>query len=649
MVALIRHIGWIVLLLAPVAAWGQAGPDTVSTATTDTTIVELPGVTVEAEHARIRSETQGMRVTSLDASAIEETDAQSVAELLEARSELFVRRYGAGGLATASLRGTNSNQTLVLLDGHRVADPQSGQVDLSLLPTVLLEGVDVLHGAHSARHGSDGIGGVVHLHTLQPGDDWHGRVTGHRGAYDDENVGGVVSGSQGPITGLVAAEASQAERDFPYVDESRFPPETRRRDGADRTHTTAFARLGYEREAHNVHVTGWMNDVERGIPGASNASASGARQWDSHRRLMARYETQWATGELQLNGRVQHTDFQYENPRTDTQTDTETTSYALHATAHQDVGPDWSLTGGAEAGFDRADLRGEVHRTHLGAFLQGTGTLGRFTLYPALRVDAYRPKDGASIAALSPQLGVNVQPLAWEGWRLKGHIGRAFRAPTFGEQFTEPGGNPDLDAERGWTGEIGTVLRATQVNYFAQVELTAFQTRIRDQIVWNPSFAGPGVQMWRPSNVGRVITQGIEATLEGSWQPATASRLDGGVTFTHTRAENCSNPSARSYRHQLRYTPVQQLKLFAGFEWRDLRLDVNGRLVSERFVTTDESQALPPYQVVDAQLRYRAELGPVRATLGLSVDNIFDTSYEIIRLYPMPPRHARLRLTLDTQ
>jgi hypothetical protein len=51
---------------------------------------------------------------------------------------------------------------------------------------------------------------------------------------------------------------------------------------------------------------------------------------------------------------------------------------------------------------------------------------------------------------------------------------------------------------------------------------------------------------------------------------------------------------------------------------------------------------------VDARLHYDRAFGPVRLGLGLTVDNVLDARYSIIRFYPMPPRHARLRITLQT-
>ena len=78
-------------------------------------------------------------------------------------------------------------------------------------------------------------------------------------------------------------------------------------------------------------------------------------------------------------------------------------------------------------------------------------------------------------------------------------------------------------------------------------------------------------------------------------------------------------------------------------------LDVTGRLVSERFVTSDETQALAPYQVLDVRLAATHALGPVAVTLDLTVENALDADYQVIRFYPMPPRHARLRLRFDMQ
>lgn len=644
MAAWIRYIA-IVVALAPGWAAAQA-PDT--TAARLDSVVALPNVTVEAMRDRLRTEAAPLRVTSLSASDIAATGAATAADLLQARTGLFIKQYGEGGLALPSLRGTSGSQTLVLIDGQRVADPQSGQVDLSLLPTVLLDGVDVTHGATSARYGSGSIGGVVRLRTLAPTHELRVKTSGAAGAFGRRTMGGVVSGGQGMVSGLAAVEVGRSERDFPYVNETLRPPRTVRRDDADRTLTTLFGKLDVDPPGHRLSVTGWYNDVERGLPGASNAPSSGARQWDTHGRLLTQYQAPTPLGALDVRGRLQHTRLRYANPSTDTRRTTRTQAYDLTAELRQPLSAQWMLAGGITTGLDRADARGGVRRTRMSPFVHAAGSVGPVTLYPALRVDSYLSQQAPDVVALSPQLGLNWTLASEPGIHLKGSVGRAFRAPTFGERFFDPGGTPSLRAEHGWSADAGVVVQQRSARTSWQAEATAFATRIRDQIVWFPSVVGPGVRVWRPSNVAQVLSRGVEASLRGAFRPAPNWQLDGGLYFTHTAAENRANPATRAFGHQLRYVPREQLKWHAGAAWRGLRLDVSGRFVSRRFITADETQALPPYQVVDARLHYDRAFGPVRLGLGLTVDNVLDARYSIIRFYPMPPRHARLRITLQT-
>jgi len=84
-----------------------------------------------------------------------------------------------------------------------------------------------------------------------------------------------------------------------------------------------------------------------------------------------------------------------------------------------------------------------------------------------------------------------------------------------------------------------------------------------------------------------------------------------------------------------------------GLRWRWFRLNLSTQLVGSRYVTTDESQSLSPYQVVDTQLQAQYGIGPTTLTAQLGLQNLLDTDYSVVRLYPMPPRHIRARLKLS--
>jgi outer membrane cobalamin receptor len=71
---------------------------------------------------------------------------------------------GNGGVSTVNLRGLGSNRTLVLVDGHRqVPTTSGGTVDINLIPTAMIDRIEVVTGGASAVYGSDAIAGVVNF------------------------------------------------------------------------------------------------------------------------------------------------------------------------------------------------------------------------------------------------------------------------------------------------------------------------------------------------------------------------------------------------------------------------------------------------------------------------------------------------------
>lgn len=591
-------------------------------------------MTVEA--ARIGTVWLPGRLTVLGTEVLETTGATSLATLLETRSGASVRSYGDGALATVSLRGTSSHQTLLLLDGLRLSDPQSGQVDLSLLPTLLLASVEVLHGAASSRYGTDGIGGVIRLRTRTAAPGLQVRAAGGGGAWGSRSTGAVVSGMNGRTGLLFAAETSRANGNFPYRNSTLFPPQPVRREGADYARHTLFGRAQWQTAPTTISVAGWYGQADRGLPGPGNALSVGARQEDAHLRLWAQAETRLAGGTLHVGNLFQATHLHFANPSVGMADTAQTRTVALEAAWQRPVTSRLLLGTGLAAGQDVAVLAETVRQSRLGLFGHAVIEAGRMLLYPTLRVDAYA-SEGTARTALSPGMGVNLQPWPQAALHLKANVGRAFRMPTFNERFWVPGGNPDLEPERGWSADAGIALQQPRL----QVEANLFTTRLRDQIVWHPSLARPGVQVWTPANVARVWTRGLELSLHGigRW-------LQGGLDYSYTRAEDRSTPGIPAFGHQLRYVPRSHLKAYASLGQAPVWLDLHARLVGPRPLTSDGSQTLDPYQVLDAQLRLSRPWGRLHSTLQIGLDNALDEAYSIIRFYPMPPRHLWLRLTL---
>jgi len=627
---MIRAFLLLLLVLLPLPVAGQAPLDTT---------VALPVVTVTATREAIRVAASPVRVTVLDAEDAGET--QTVADLLSARAGVFIRRYGDGGLASLSLRGAGASQTLVLLDGHRIADPQLGQLDLSLLPTLLLESVEVMAGAGSSLYGTDALGGVVNLRTLAPGGPGTVKVQGGYGAYGTRTGSVLAAGSRGLLSGLALVEYDAAEADYPYLNRGRFPPEEVRREGADRVRRSLYSSLAYTTARRRLRLAAWFADAERGLPTIGASQPRRERQWDRSLRLWANAEQTFSWGTLRLGGLVQDGTLRYVNPQLGLDAEGRTRITSLDAEASAVLGQRWLLAAGFSGGYGRArhpSLGDDATEVHAGAFVHATGSFGPLLVYPALRTDVYQRPDASTLAALNPRLGLNMRLLGSPALHLKAGAGRAFRVPTFNDRFWQPGGKPDLKPEHGTTYDAGLLVE----HRLGLAEVTVFLTQIRDQIVWLPTRAG----YYAPDNVQRVRSQGIEASYRWRWPLARRLWFGGGLFYTLTDARDRSNPEARSFDQPVRLVPRHQLKSDFSLHVGPVQLGVSGRYTGRRYVTTDGTQFLDPFFLLGGDLRLHRQTRLFGATLAVVVENVLDRRYEVVPANPMPPRHARLQLTL---
>ena len=90
----------------------------------------------------------------------------SLVELLQRQRGVEISTVGgAGSPASIFLRGANSNQTLVLIDGVRTQSALSGSSTLQAIPLGIIDHIEIVFGPQSSLYGSDAIGGVIQIFT----------------------------------------------------------------------------------------------------------------------------------------------------------------------------------------------------------------------------------------------------------------------------------------------------------------------------------------------------------------------------------------------------------------------------------------------------------------------------------------------------
>lgn len=520
-----------------------------------------------------------------------------VIDFLQLDPSLDVRRRAPGGVQTdLSIRGATFGQTLVLLNGRRMNDPQSGHHSLDIpAPLDAVQAVEVLRGSGSALYGSDALGGVVNILTAPP-EGWQARLRLAAGSFGTQQQMASLSGKLG-----AAAQSLSISRDF-----SRgFIPNRDFRNLAASSHTLIESRLG------RTGVDLGYADKPFGAQDFYGPYPSWERTKTWFAGLHQNFPEKW---EAALSYR-RHSDLFYlfrDNPQ---RYQNHHVADGFHASLRRR--DRWqsgiALFTGAEAFTDR------IESSNLGAHSRARGavyaaldvrTLRRFSLSLGLRNESYR----GAFDQVSPTLSGGW----WANARLKlrASVSRAYRLPTFTDlYYRDPAnrGNAALRPETAWSYEAGADLRPSGS---WRLQSTLFHRRDRDGIDYSSaSPLGP----WEARNITRLNFTGVEAS--ASWRRG-AHLAE--FSYTGMRAVS-SLPEGLFTKYVMNY-PVHS----GIFSWTGTA----GKAVARTRLGALERRARSPYAVWDASLAWRGR----RISPFLQASNLANTRYEEILRVPMPGR-----------
>jgi len=135
-------------------------------------------------------------VSVISREEIERAGQSTFIELLHAQPGIEISsKGGAGQQSSVFLRGTNSNQVVVLIDGMRIGSATTGSTAFANLPLAQIERIEILRGPATSLYGQDAVGGVIQIFTKQgTGSPQFNAAVGY-GSYNTEKVAAGFSGS----------------------------------------------------------------------------------------------------------------------------------------------------------------------------------------------------------------------------------------------------------------------------------------------------------------------------------------------------------------------------------------------------------------------------------------------------------------------
>ncbi|NGZ88574.1 TonB-dependent receptor domain-containing protein [Duganella aceris] len=103
---------------------------------------------------------------TISAEQISQSGAGSVVDLLQRQRGIEIARNGGAGTASSVyIRGANSNQNIVLVDGVRIGSSTTGAANWSAIPLTAIDHIEIVYGPLSSLYGADAIGGVIQIFT----------------------------------------------------------------------------------------------------------------------------------------------------------------------------------------------------------------------------------------------------------------------------------------------------------------------------------------------------------------------------------------------------------------------------------------------------------------------------------------------------
>jgi vitamin B12 transporter len=496
-----------VLLLACVPGVGFPAAATAQ----DPRPIELDTLRVVVASRATSLATATRSVDVVDAAAIRRIPARTIGDVVAWTLGTDVLARSAAQTDVA-VRGSTFEQVLVLVDGVRMNDPQTGHFDWNLVvPLSEVERIEVMRGAASSLYGSDAMGGVIQIVTRRAvgAAGWPALEAGvEAGSFGTAAIRAATGGPVGALRARVSAEASRSDGHRPGTDSrvllGRATVEGDVAGGPLRADVGLAAR-DFGARAFYTPPDAPFDEYER--TRAATASVAwrtpAAARWIVEPRLSARRHSD----EFLL--RRDDPDF-YRNLHTSWQAGGEVVARGVAAGGV-------AVSGGAEAYRDVLESTnlGDPAERRAAAFGElAVGREGRAVAHLGLRGDQHSEYGGfvapslAGAVWLAPSL------------RLRASAGRSFRAPNWTERYyTDPvnEGNPGLRPETAWSAEVGAELRGGgsavgQVEGSAAgdvvVSVGAFIREARDVIDWARPAGGDPV--WRAMNHGRATFRGVE-------------------------------------------------------------------------------------------------------------------------------------------
>ena len=568
----------------------------------DTT--DLKEVVVSTTKLEIPFSKNFRTVKIISSDYIKNSPASNVSDLLQEITGIDVRRRGVGGVqGDLYIRGGGFDQTLLLVDGMKMDDAQTGHHTLNMiLPLYLIERIEVIKGPAARIFGQNAFNGAINIVTKE--------IKGEKkqidlslkeisyGSFEQKNISAVTKIITNKTKSLISFSNNTSDG---Y------------RHNTDYKRNNYFVKTSFNLKSSPINVIASFTENKFGANGFY-ASPSATEQYEETQASLLGVSTTINSEKLSIKPRLYWRRGQDEYIYIRDNPSVYRNLHKTNKVSAELSGSYFSKSGVTGFGIDLSTVNissnnlGEHDRTTVNLFVDHTFKLfdEKLVLSPGIAVSYFSDMSFHSFPGID--LGYNIN----SNFKLYSNIGKTFRIPTYTDLYYSDRttiGNENLNPESATSTELGFKYNTSNFKISG-----AFFNRkaknIIDYVKENEN------DLWNAVNIGSLKTTGFELDFRYNFQ--NQNYLNLGYTNikdnNYVTNINFSKYSLNSLKHH--FTSKLNLNYIR---------NVNHSFVYKYAERSDKSS----YNVLDSKIMYKKGL-------FIYVKNIFDEVYSETNLVPMP-------------
>lgn len=594
----------------------------------------LNEITIQENRLQLPFAEQNRNISILDRSLIRTLPVKSVNELLTYVSGVDVRQRGPWGTQSdIGIDGGTFDQTLVLINGIKISDPQTGHNMMNIpVPLDAIDHIEILRGPSARIYGVNALNGAINIITRKP------TATGitanvyagssfNRDSSDNKLYGGYGIQLSGSLAGdnashyfsLGREQASGYRYNTAFHNDKAFyqgdiniTPATSLQLTGGFVYNTFGANGFYSAPGDKESE----ETVQTGILGAA-AMIKVNPAWTLRPRLSYRYN---------------HDDYIFIRQKPEVyhnRHETHVLDAELNNTFYTDLGTFGLGFEGRNERINSSNL-GNWQRSNYGFFGEYSFDKIKNLLINLGTYVNYNSDFGWRVMP-----GIDAGYRVYGGWRLFANAGMGQRLPTYTDWYYKGPqniGNDQLRPEYSYNMEGGVKYNDKQLNASASY----FNRRTEGFIDWvKDSLSDP----WQPLNFHKINTLGITFSIDYRWRNTAAAQtpfaLITGLSYTYLESSIKDDAADAAEAGRL-----------SQYALENLRHQLCARVNAELFHRINLSIAAryqqrvnyKDYTLLDARLAYTAK----RFSIYADVNNLGDVQYIEAGAVPMPGRWVTL-------